>query len=197
MCLIKFVETIETHFMFNNYLSGNSAAHEVIRKNMVQTERPQMTIHHGACALHARSVSLHAPCTCQSTRETTHTRTHRHTFPHTHETCQHKHAYTHSNMISTAFPLQQCFRERTLLLRLYEYCLSWLYICSSRSSLVAIVSRLWAVRPGVRIPVVGRRFLPVPRRPHVLCGTPSLLFKDYQVPGFFHGGKAAKVCDLN
>ena len=118
MCLIKFVETIETHFMFNNYLSGNSAAHEVIRKNMVQTERPQMTIHHGACALHARSVSLHAPCTCQSTRETTHTRTHRHTFPHTHETCQHKHAYTHSNMISTAFPLQQCFRERTSVLHI-------------------------------------------------------------------------------
>jgi hypothetical protein len=46
-------ENQNTHFMFNNFFSENRAICEIMWKNMVQPDRPQMTIWYGACALHA------------------------------------------------------------------------------------------------------------------------------------------------
>jgi len=38
--------------LFNNF-SKNQAIYEIMWENMVQPDRPQMTIQYGACALHA------------------------------------------------------------------------------------------------------------------------------------------------
>jgi hypothetical protein len=41
----KVVEKIKTHFMFNNFFSPESCAvYEIMCKNMLQPDRPQMTI---------------------------------------------------------------------------------------------------------------------------------------------------------
>jgi hypothetical protein len=40
----KVVEKIKTHFMFNNSLPEKRALHEIRWKNVVQPDRPQMTI---------------------------------------------------------------------------------------------------------------------------------------------------------
>jgi hypothetical protein len=40
----KVVEKIETHVMFNNFFSENPAVYEIMRKNAVQPDWPQMTM---------------------------------------------------------------------------------------------------------------------------------------------------------
>jgi hypothetical protein len=41
-----------THaFMFNNFFPENHDVYEIKSKNMVEPERPQVTIEYGACAL--------------------------------------------------------------------------------------------------------------------------------------------------
>jgi len=47
-------ENQNTHFMFNNLFSENSAVNEIMWKNMVQPEIPQMT----ECTLHAGYLRL-------------------------------------------------------------------------------------------------------------------------------------------
>jgi hypothetical protein len=47
------VENQNTVFIFNNGVSINRAVYEITWKNMVQPDRPQMTIKYRACALHA------------------------------------------------------------------------------------------------------------------------------------------------
>jgi hypothetical protein len=54
----KFVEKIRTHFIYNNFLSVNRAVHELMWKNVVGPDRPQMTIQYGACALHVGQLRL-------------------------------------------------------------------------------------------------------------------------------------------
>ena len=49
--LNKAVET-KTHFMFNKFFSENRAVYEIMWKDMVEPDRPQI-ISDGACALHA------------------------------------------------------------------------------------------------------------------------------------------------
>jgi hypothetical protein len=47
-------ENQETHFMFNKFFfPENRAVYEIMWQNIVQPDRPQMTILYGACALHA------------------------------------------------------------------------------------------------------------------------------------------------
>ena len=41
------------HLIFNIFFPENPADYWVMWKNMVQPDRPQMTIQYGACALHA------------------------------------------------------------------------------------------------------------------------------------------------
>jgi len=44
------------HFMFNNFFSKTCAIFEIMWKNMVESDKPQMTI--SFSALHARKVRL-------------------------------------------------------------------------------------------------------------------------------------------
>jgi hypothetical protein len=48
----KYRENQNTRFCSITF-SENGAFYEVMWKNMVQSERPQMTLYYGACALHA------------------------------------------------------------------------------------------------------------------------------------------------
>jgi len=43
--MTKFVERIRTHFMFRNFFK-NSAIYEIICKNMVEPDRPQIIVRH-------------------------------------------------------------------------------------------------------------------------------------------------------
>ena len=38
-----FIKNENTHFMFNNFVSENPAVYEIMCKNMVEPEMPQMT----------------------------------------------------------------------------------------------------------------------------------------------------------
>ena len=42
MFQINDVEKIKTHFIFNNFFSENRAVYEILSKNVVEPERPQM-----------------------------------------------------------------------------------------------------------------------------------------------------------
>ena len=52
----QIVEKIKTHFIFNKFRPppppDTRAFHEIMCKNVVEPDRPQMT-QYGACALHA------------------------------------------------------------------------------------------------------------------------------------------------
>jgi hypothetical protein len=54
------IEIQNTHFMFSTSFSENRTVYEMMSKNMVETEGPQMTSQHGAYALHAGLARLHA-----------------------------------------------------------------------------------------------------------------------------------------
>jgi len=47
------LDEIKTHVMFSSIFPENLALYEIMWKNIVQPYRPQMTVWHGACALHA------------------------------------------------------------------------------------------------------------------------------------------------
>ena len=50
----KVVEKIKNiSFMFNNFFPENLGAYEIMWKNMVEPDRPQMIVSYSACALHA------------------------------------------------------------------------------------------------------------------------------------------------
>jgi hypothetical protein len=46
-------ENKNTPFMFSNFFSKNLVVHEIMWKNMVQPDRPQMTVQYSVCTLHA------------------------------------------------------------------------------------------------------------------------------------------------
>jgi hypothetical protein len=52
MIQTKFGEKIKTRFMFSNFLSEIRAVYEIMWKNMVEPDRPQVLIY-GACSLRA------------------------------------------------------------------------------------------------------------------------------------------------
>jgi hypothetical protein len=52
-------ENQNTHFMFSTFFPENRTVYEVMSKNIVETEAPQMT-QHGAYALHAGLAKLYA-----------------------------------------------------------------------------------------------------------------------------------------
>jgi hypothetical protein len=47
------VEKIKTNFMFNKFFPENRSVYEILWKNMVEPDWPQMIIQYGACTLHA------------------------------------------------------------------------------------------------------------------------------------------------
>jgi hypothetical protein len=54
------VEKIKIHFTFNNFFPENLNVYEIMSKNVMETEGPQMTSEYGAYALHAGLARLHA-----------------------------------------------------------------------------------------------------------------------------------------
>jgi hypothetical protein len=46
-------ENQSTHFLFSDFFSKNRAVYEIMQKNLVVPEGPQMTSQHGTYALHA------------------------------------------------------------------------------------------------------------------------------------------------
>jgi hypothetical protein len=90
--------------MFNNFFFffENRTVYEIMSKNTVETEGPQMTSQYGAYALRAGLARLHARiCTHKPTRPGTHM--HARTR---------KHAHADQYVTLFAFPQQQWFRER-------------------------------------------------------------------------------------
>jgi len=51
-------ENLNIHFMFNDSFPENRAVYEIMWKNMVQPDRPQMKMQYGTCALHAGYLRL-------------------------------------------------------------------------------------------------------------------------------------------
>ena len=52
-------ENQNTHVVFSNFFfSENRTIYEIMWENMVEPERPQMTVQYDACALHARQIRL-------------------------------------------------------------------------------------------------------------------------------------------
>jgi hypothetical protein len=51
----KVVEKMKTQILF----SENHTVYDIMSKNLVETEKPQMTSQYGACALHAGLARLH------------------------------------------------------------------------------------------------------------------------------------------
>jgi hypothetical protein len=85
-----------THCVLNNFYSENRAIYEIMWKNNVETDRPQMTKWRMRFAYWITNA------------------THTHTHTHTHTEC----------VIVIAFPRQKCFRERASMLRYtYNACL--------------------------------------------------------------------------
>jgi hypothetical protein len=52
-------ENQNTQFIFNNFsFSENPAVPEILWKDMVQSDRPQVELYYGACAFHAGSLRI-------------------------------------------------------------------------------------------------------------------------------------------
>jgi hypothetical protein len=106
---------MKTHILFSVTFSENRTVYEIMSKNIVETEKPQMTSQCGAYALRARLARLYARM-----------RTHTPTRPYTH-----MHARTHAQASTLrtisntyCFPHQQWFCERASMLRyMYTVCL--------------------------------------------------------------------------
>ena len=48
-----FLEKIKTLILYSNFFSENRAIYEIMSKNVVDPDKPHMTVQQGACALHA------------------------------------------------------------------------------------------------------------------------------------------------
>ena len=94
-------ENQNTHFTFKNFFSENRIVHEIMSKNMKDTEGPQITSQNGAYALHARQARLYA-------------RTHMHT---TTRLGKYTHARAHKPISTTyCFSTATMIRERASVL---------------------------------------------------------------------------------
>ena len=99
LCLIKF------------FFSENRTVYEIMSKNLVETEGPQMTSQYGAYELRAGLQGSMDVCACTRPRARVPTCTHARTR---------KHAHADQYVILIASPQQQWFRERASMLR-YTY----------------------------------------------------------------------------
>ena len=104
-------ENRNTRFIFCDFFSENHAVCEILSKNMMQPEKPQITLQYGAYEFHATQTKLHAR-TCRHTPKRQGPRTH---------------AYTQKYVLIIAFPRQQWSRTR-LIVTFYVHCLSCVYL---------------------------------------------------------------------
>jgi hypothetical protein len=60
MLQIQLVENIKIHtsYSITFFFSENRAVYEAIQKNVVEPEKSEMTVKHGACVLHAGYLRL-------------------------------------------------------------------------------------------------------------------------------------------
>ena len=75
-------EIQNTHFMFNNFFPESRAVYNVMWKNKVEPNKPQMTTQYGACALHAGYARLRTQVHTPSSRAPTHMHTQTHARNH-------------------------------------------------------------------------------------------------------------------
>jgi hypothetical protein len=78
---------MKTHFIFNKFFSENRTVYEIMSKNVVEIEEPQMTSQYGAYALRAGLARLYARMRMHAPRGLgthTHARTHARTRKHAH-----------------------------------------------------------------------------------------------------------------
>ena len=101
---------MKTHILYSIIFFRKLHLYQIMSKNVVETEGPQMTLQYGACALRAGLAKLYA-------RMSMHT--HMRSGTHMHASTR-KRPHTDQYVILTAFPQQRLFRERTLTLR-YAY----------------------------------------------------------------------------
>ena len=92
--------------MFNNLFSENLAFYEVISKNTVEPEKPQMRMQYYACALHCWLSKTTCAQTHSSVCAPTFTCTHAHALTHT---CARTH--THKYVILLLFHGNSCFSK--------------------------------------------------------------------------------------
>jgi hypothetical protein len=117
-------ENKNTYFTFNNFFfSKNRIFYEIMSKNIVETERPQMTSQYGAYALRAGLAKLYELMRM-------HTPTRRSTHMHARTR---KHAHTDQYVILIAFPLQQWFLEHASVLR-YTYIVVLLLLSTTHNT---------------------------------------------------------------
>jgi hypothetical protein len=78
---------MKTHFMFSKFVSENRTVYEIMSKNLVETEGPQMTSQYGAWALRAGLARLyvrmrmHTPTGPGTPHARTHARANMRTHP--------------------------------------------------------------------------------------------------------------------
>jgi hypothetical protein len=85
MFQITIVEKVKKHFMSNNFFSKNHTVYEIMSKNVVETDGPQMTSQYGTYALRAGLATLHARMRMHiPMRPDTHTHPHPPTHARTH-----------------------------------------------------------------------------------------------------------------
>jgi hypothetical protein len=95
MLQTKVVEKIKTHILYSiTFFSENRTVYDIMSKNSVETEGPQMTTQYGTYALRAGVARLYA-------RMRTHTPTR--SVTHMHARTR-KHAHTDQYIILIAFP---------------------------------------------------------------------------------------------
>jgi adenine specific DNA methylase Mod len=51
---MKVAEKIKTHILCSKIFSENRAVYEIIWKNIIQPDKPQMTVQYGTCTLLTR-----------------------------------------------------------------------------------------------------------------------------------------------
>ena len=109
--------------MFNTFFSENHTVYEVISKQVVDTEGPQMTSQYGAHALRAGLARLHALGACTRPRARVPTCTHARTQTHARRPISNTYCFSTATMVS---------RTR-LIVTLYVHCLYCFPPHSSRS----------------------------------------------------------------
>jgi hypothetical protein len=91
-------ENESTHF-FSNNIFRKSCVYEVMSKNFVAPESPQVTVQYGANALHAGKASVHAHTHMHTPISLdTHSYTHTRAYTHTHT---HKRTHIHTEICAT------------------------------------------------------------------------------------------------
>jgi hypothetical protein len=91
---------MKTHILCSTTFSENRTVYEIMSKNTVETEGPQMTSQYGTYALHAGLVRLHACMRMHApTRSCTHIQSRKHAHACTHRSISNTYCFSTATMI--------------------------------------------------------------------------------------------------